>query len=350
MQSIDEIAEILELMDHPAFCVTGGTITAANQAARAHLVPVGDSVAPLLASGRAEYALFTGGTMHLTLTLGGQVCSACVTKIGSHHIFRLQPDQMQPQLRALALAAQELRRPLNDMMALSRELFADPAPEASEDRAARLNRELYRMLRVVGNMSFTAAPHMEMRDVSAVLEELFEAAAHYCESAGRTLEFTNLPVSAYSCIDSDLLGRAVHNLLSNAIKFTAPGGTIRAKLTRTGNTLYLTVQDSGNGADAHIHSNAFTRLGREPGMGSAAQGLGLGLMMVDAIAKAHGGTVMLDQPPGSGVKVVLSLPIRQDGGTLRSLKLSIDYAGEHSRELIELADVLPHTLYAPDKA
>lgn len=347
MQPIDYIANLLELMDHPAFCVSGGIICAANEAARARLLLPDTAVLPLLAAGREEYAAFTGGSMQLSLQLGSETCFAAVSELDGYHIFRLKPSDSQPERQALALAAQELRGPLNDTMALFQELFSHTAAlaESAPQQAAQVNRDLHRMLRIVGNMSFSAVPRMEMQDITAVLGELFESAAFYCESANIRLTFSNLPVSVYSLVDADLLGRAVHNLLSNAMRSAGSGGTITAQLTRRGATLYLSVADSGSGADTKSLGNLFDRFRREPGITSTG-GLGMGLSIVDAVARAHGGVAIVDQSAGGGLRAVISLPIRQSGG-LRSPAMHIDYAGERSRELIEFSDVLPYHLYAP---
>lgn len=136
-------------------------------------------------------------------------------------------------------------------------------------------------------------------------------------------------------------------LLFFAMKFTAHGGTIHASLTRRRNTLYLTVTDSGSGMAPGVSENAFTRYLRVPGLEESRHGIGLGLMLVHTIATAHSGTVLLDQPAQGGVRVILSLPIRQNSNTLHFSISSFDYAGERDHGLIELSDVLPYELYGP---
>ena len=345
MQSIDHILQMLELMEQPAFSVREGMITGVNAAARERMILPGAPVAPMIAAGRSDYSTLRSGSMALTLDLFGIMTDATVTCIGEHRIFKLSTPEQSEQLRVLALAAQELRSPLHDAMSISRELQHDDHahPEQQEELSARLNRELYRILRIVGNMSFHSAAHPEMRDAAAVFEEIFASAAPYCEAAGVAVHYSGLPASADTLMDSDLIGRAVHNLLTNAIRGAGTGGTIAARLTRRGGTLYLTIQDSGGGTH-RLSGNFFDAYRREPGIIST-QGLGLGMTIVEAVAKAHGGVVMLEQCTGSGVRVTMSLPIRQDTSGLRSPSLRIDYAGEQSRELIEFSDVLPPDFY-----
>lgn len=344
MQSIDHIVQMLELMEHPAFCVCAGVITGVNEAAKERMILPGAPIAPMIAAGREDYSRLEAGSMALTLDLFGVMTDATVTCVGEHHIFKLSMPEQSEQLRVLARAAQELRSPLNDAMAISRMLREElPHSAGREDLSARLSRELYRILRIVGNMSFHSAARPEMQDAAAVFEELFASAVPYCEAAGVTLTFTGLPGAVYTLMDSDLLGRAVHNLLTNAIRGAGSGGSIAARLTRRGSTLYLTIQDSGGG-EVRPTGNVFDAYRREPGIGGN-QGLGLGMTIVEAVAKAHGGVVMLEQCPDAGVRVTISLPIQQHSCGLRSPSLRIDYAGEQSRELIEFSDLLPPDFY-----
>lgn len=340
MQSIDHIVQMLELMEHPAFSVRDGLITGTNAAARERMILPGAPVAPMITQGFDAYSGLTSGSMSLTLELFGLFVDATVTCVGEDHIFRLSMPEESEQLKLLARAAQELRSPLNDAMALTRDLQqAADHPELT----ARLSRELFRILRIVGNMSFHCVPRPEIQDVASVLDELFASAADYCGAAGVTLNYTGVPTAIYSLLDADLLSRAIHNLLTNAIRGAGPGGTIDARLTRRGSTLSLTVVDSGGG-EIPAATDIFHTYRQEPGL-SISQGLGLGMTIVDAAAKAHGGVVMVEKVPGAGLRLSLTLPIRQHGSGLRSPSLRIDYAGEQSRELIEFAEVLPPEFY-----
>ena len=59
----NNIAEILELMSQPGFCVTGNRITLANQASCAMLLTPGLDLLPLFHTGAEEYAEFQGGQL-----------------------------------------------------------------------------------------------------------------------------------------------------------------------------------------------------------------------------------------------------------------------------------------------
>lgn len=353
MEHTTDMAQMLELMDRPAFCVRDGIITAANRSAIGRLVRVGDPLSPLLTSGHGEYAEFSEGCLFLSLCISGEHYGASVTRVGDQDVFTLEAADSLGELRSLALAARELRSPLHKVMALSDGIFPQVCADPQlADQIAQMNRGLYQLHRLINNMADAAtflSPRLELRDVTAVAQELFEQAAELCQEAGVTLHFSNPPVPAYSLIDSQRLERGIYNILSNALKFAPRGSVIEAKLTRRANTLYFIIADQGPGLAAGVAPNVFSRFLREPSIEDPRFGLGLGMTLIRSAAMIHGGTVLLEQPKDGGVRVTMSLPIRQDVRSVRSPTLHVDYAGERNHGLTELADSLPHELYKPNK-
>ena len=207
------------------------------------------------------------------------------------------------------------------------------------------------MLRLISNMSdagryaTTGSVSMEVKNVSAMLDEVFTKAAALVEQAGIRLEYIGIADPIYSLVNAELLERAVLNIVSNALKFTAAGGTIQAKAHRRGNKLYLSILDSGSGLPEHTRSNLFSRYTREPGLEDGRFGIGLGFVIIRSAAPQHGGTVLVDQ--SGGTRVTLTLSIRPGSADqVRSPILRVDYAGERDHGLLELSDVLPSELYS----
>ena len=331
-----DIAHMLELMDRPAFCAEDGIITAANKAALARQFELGTPVEELLLTGLEEYRGFGKGCLSLKLECCAERYDATITAFERGTIFTLEPDDTDSELRLLALAAQTLREPLGNVMALVEELDADA------EQVARIERGLYQLLRIVGNMSPHPVPRLEMQDVNEVLYELWEKARPACESRGVDFCFkgTNKPV--YSCVDSQFLTRAVHNLLSNSLKFAADGGKIDLELSAGQRFYRITLRDFGS--TPWLTADPFTRYRREPGLCDGRSGFGLGLKLVQLAASVHGGTVWLHSPEGGGLQVTMTLPMRQDTMT-RSPRLRISYSGERDPLLLELSDVLPAKFY-----
>ncbi len=345
MEIQKEVSGMLEQISQPGFCVMEHRIAVLNTAARGLFLTAGTQVDTLLVTGQAEYAAFTGGCLYLTLRVGEQDRGAVVTRVGAADLFLLDPDLGSGELRSLALAAQELRKPLSNMMATMEYL---PQTKDLADQLASLNQGLYQLLRVVGNMSDAGrqSSRQELRNIGALLEDLFDKGVLLARQAGLTLHYQGLEETVYCLVDEEQLERAVLNLLSNAMKFTPAGGTIQAALTRQGRMLRLSIRDSGKGIPEALRGSLFTRYLRQPTLEDYRYGLGLGLVLVRSAATAHGGTVLIDQPGETGTRVTLTLAIRQntDAG-LRSPILRVDYAGERDHALVELADCLPEEVY-----
>jgi signal transduction histidine kinase len=114
-----------------------------------------------------------------------------------------------------------------------------------------------------------------------------------------------VPISAE---DLDLI---LDHLLDNALKYTPDGGTISVCVDRDGGAGVLRVSDSGIGFDAENAECLFDRFYRTSAAEQQANGGGLGLPIVNAIAESYGGTVSAHSPgreAGSTFEVRIPLP------------------------------------------
>jgi signal transduction histidine kinase len=117
--------------------------------------------------------------------------------------------------------------------------------------------------------------------------------------------------------DHDRLGQLLDNLVSNAIKFTPADGDV---LVHVGpgddpRCAAVDVVDTGPGVDPGDLERLFERFYRAPEATAASvPGMGLGLTIVQAIARAHGGTVRVASRPGEGLAVHVELPYADAGG------------------------------------
>ena len=353
MEHNNDAAKMLDLMGRPAFCVSDGRITRVNTGAVGMGFSAGDALDSLISTGREEYSAFEGGCLYLTLSIGGEQLGASVTRMEEFDLFCLEELADSRELKAMALAAKELREPLSSVMITAQRLYplsalADDA--ATREQVARLNRGLYQMLRVVGNMSdagnYAASPaRQETVNICAAMDEIFRKAAELVAHTGVNLAYEGPSAPIHCLADLESLERAVLNMVSNAVKFTPKDGNIQASLVRRGNHLYLSIRDSGSGIRQGLEGDVFTRFRRQCGLEDGRFGIGLGLVLVRSAASAHGGAVLIDSPEGEGTRITMSLAIRQADSTVRSRILRVDYAGEQDHGLIELSELLPDALY-----
>lgn len=337
---------ILDLLIRPGFCVKNNQIVYANQAAQALLIIPGTDVRELLLTGREEYAAFCGGCLYLQLNIVSGGCGASVISMDGQDYFLLDQESDDDALRALALAARELREPLTGIQLSLQQLSQT---EQSREQLARMNRAVHRMLRILGNMSdagqSTGSAHMELRDISQVCSDILEYAQTLAAQAGMTLVWQNTVEQVLGLVDLQLLERAVLNMLSNAMKFSPAGSTIRAQVTRRGRMITLSLTDCGCGIAGNLQQTLFCRYLRQAGIEDGRFGMGLGMVLIRNAAARHGGAVLIDQPNGNGTRVTMTIAIRQDTDTLRSPVLRVDYSGEQDHGLVELADCLPLSAY-----
>jgi signal transduction histidine kinase len=112
--------------------------------------------------------------------------------------------------------------------------------------------------------------------------------------------------------DRERLGLALDALLENAVRHTAAGEDIKLSVLRDhdGRTARMIVTDSGEGIVAAELDRIFDRFRSGSQLGGA-RGTGLGLALVRAVARAHGGEVRVRSAPGAGSEFELALPVRR---------------------------------------
>lgn len=353
METMNHPFPWLELMDRPAFCVKGGIVIAANSAAQQCMVRTGMDIFDIVTHNRSAYEVFHNGSLFLTITVGEQSCNASVTRTNEYDIFTITQTDEDAQLQALALAAQQLRIPLSNMMTVSDRLFAsfDQADSDSRQQAAQINRNLFRMLRIISNMSDAgsyknaALSEKHTVNLTALFDEIIDKIQTVSENTQKKLSYTGLDFAVIGLANEEKLGRAVYNLLSNALKFSPAEGTVSAKLSKNGNMLSFTVCNTN--LEPVEDRTLWNRYHRSPAIEDDRFGLGLGMTLVSSVACAHGGTVLVDHPMPAEIRITMTLAIeKSDSGDVRSPVFRIgDYAGGRDKGLLELSEILSADAY-----
>jgi signal transduction histidine kinase len=172
------------------------------------------------------------------------------------------------------------------------------------DELARINAIIERLLVLAAadQPDFLSTEEVEL---GAFLEDVF---IRWSEVAPRAWRLGPL-VPVRVLVDRDRLRTAIDALLENAVKYTREHDTIelRARVDALGRTL-IEVEDEGCGIAGEALQRIFDRFGRaDAARTRSAGGVGLGLAIVDVIAKHHGGTCTVDSTPAGSV-FALALP------------------------------------------
>ena len=349
-----ETQKALELIDRPAFLVRDSAVVYANQIAKQHLVTVGMTTKEILGQHYDAYENLKDGCLYMTLYIRDIPHGATILRQEDGDIFLLDRDFDTCQLQTFALAAQQLRTPLSNLITVSDCLLPIIADSEGKEYAAHLRQNLFAMMHLVSNMADAGRyqglfePNWETTELNRFFRELFEKADTVLEHADVRVQYTPMEKGVFSLVDREQIQRAVYNLLSNAAKFSPKGSTIQAKLTRKKDYVGLTIEDQGSGVAPHVKSDLFHRYLREPTIEDSRFGLGLGMTLVRSAAAIHEGTVLVDQP--GGTRVTLTLAIRKFiPDTLRSPVMRIsDYTGGHDMALFEFAQILPPSAFEQD--
>jgi signal transduction histidine kinase len=211
--------------------------------------------------------------------------------------------------------AHDLRTPLAELRSRLEELsLLRPSTEetyaeidgavADVDRVIRIFDALLRLAEIDAGMRRSGFVSLDVSDLAANAVEFYEPAA---ELRNIDLKFRSdgpLPVSG----DPVLLAQALSNLIDNALKYAPENGCIEVAVRKlSDSSAEVSVSDNGPGIDAAERSKVVERFYR----GDASRGtpgVGLGLSLVEAVAKLHGSALALrDQSPG--LRAVLTLPV-----------------------------------------
>jgi len=125
------------------------------------------------------------------------------------------------------------------------------------------------------------------------------------ERRGVTLSLRADPDLGDACWDAEAVRRALLNLIENAIKHGRPAGRVEADGRADGAQVRLSIRDDGPGIGRRDQRRIFGRFERGA---TEAAGTGLGLYLVDQVARAHGGRVDLTSGERHGCAFTLVLP------------------------------------------
>jgi signal transduction histidine kinase len=223
-------------------------------------------------------------------------------------LAEVQHSLLERQERFMHDASHELRTPLT----IARghlELLRDRGP-SSPDLEVALD-ELSRLDGIIERLLLLAAadqPDFLRREELALepfLEDLF---VRWTDLAPRLWRLGPAPQGVLYA-DPERLRTALDSLLENAVKYSAAHDAIELRARRSGEGgLVIEVADEGRGIPAEALSRIFERFGRaDAARGRSAGGVGLGLAIVDAIAKGHGGRCTV-QSSSLGSVFALELP------------------------------------------
>ncbi|RMD93573.1 MAG: sensor histidine kinase [Alphaproteobacteria bacterium] len=227
-----------------------------------------------------------------------------------NRLFAELSRKMEAQRIFIANAAHQLRNPIAGALALAEAVERAPTPQALRRRAAELGEAVQEIARLAeGLLALERAEELspgqlrEQFDVAAALRG-WVAEARRRAPSGLRIEVEGVE----ECLlvgDRTLIGEAVRNLIDNALAHGGPGLSriAVAVAASPAGGCRISVQDDGAGLPAEERRHATERFRSRPG----SEGKGLGLSIVEAVMRAHGGSLALEDA-APGLRVTLRFP------------------------------------------
>jgi signal transduction histidine kinase len=258
------------------------------------------------------------------------------TSMGAGELGVRAPDSGPPEIRELAAdfnlmadrigdlldnqraitsdVSHQLRTPLAALRLRLENLLAEPPMGLQPDLAATLE-EINRLSRLADGLLAVAraednAVAAEAITVSAVIGERIALWHEVADEKAVTLVDESEELTALAQLGH--LDQILDNLLANALDAVARESTIEVRTTRQGDMVLIAVVDHGPGLPLPDRERAFRRFS---GLGDRTpRSAGLGLAIVGSLAKASHGTATLEETPGGGLTVSISLPVARRSG------------------------------------
>ena len=218
-----------------------------------------------------------------------------------------------------ANAAHELRTPLAVLQTNLEVFEKKQEPEMVEYRQlfTMIKEQTARLSQLVGTLldmtNLKSVPRTDQVTLEELVDEVFCDLDPVAEKAGISIHFND---SANQDSHTDVTGsyvllyRAVYNLVENAIKYNRPNGSVTVSVKEKNSQVMILVKDTGIGISPENQKKIFDPFFRvDKSRSRAMGGAGLGLALVDSIAREHGGSVKVLESNEKGSIIALMLPI-----------------------------------------
>ncbi len=240
-----------------------------------------------------------------------------------HDITALKKiDRMRSDF--VSMVAHEIKSPMNTVLMQLKVIIDGLAGPVSEKQAEIINRamdkiraladlstELLELAKIESGLIAQEKEQLDMAEIMAKQTDFYQEDARAKNIGLRLLLDEELPPVLGK---KGSLEEVLSNLISNAIRYTPEGGGITVSAAADAHYLCVQVKDTGFGIAPEDQENIFNRFYRVKNEKTRfITGTGLGLAIVKSIIEAHNGQIRLDNRSQGGTRVLIRLPIEEEG-------------------------------------
>jgi CheY-like chemotaxis protein len=237
----------------------------------------------------------------------------------------------QAKSRFLAAASHDLRQPVHALhlfLGTLRSLDLPPQAQRPLANVLRCTESMDEMFVALLDVSKLDAGLIEPQFSNFPVMTLLSRIRHECEpqAQAKGLRLHVVPSSAWIRSDPLMVERILRNLVTNAIRYTSAGRILLGCRRKCNGTLELAVYDSGVGIAVDQQEMIFGEFYKVSADQLDQPGLGLGLSIVDRLAKLLGAPLRLASAPGHGSMFAVRFPQATNTGTSKRPPLRVDGA------------------------
>lgn len=180
-----------------------------------------------------------------------------------------------------------------------------------------LKKNSYRLLRLTNNIlditkndSGNLELNMKNVNIVSVIEDIVLSTSEYIQNKNLELIFDTEIEEKITACDLDMIERIILNLISNAIKFTKEGDRISVTIKDKGNTIEISVKDTGIGIPEDEIGQIFEPFKQvDKSLQRNNEGSGIGLAIVKSLIDSHDGKISVQSELGKGSEFIIELPV-----------------------------------------
>ena len=289
-------------------------------------VPLGPAFPGLAADFTAgeDVARGMAWSIRLGFYLFGLILVISVTLFGAYLLWRDVRRELrlaEMRSRFVAAVSHELKTPLTgirmfaEMMHMGQQIDPDTQAEYLEtilNESERLTRLLNNVLDFSRIERGQKMYHLEANDLAEIVQATARTMTYPLEQQNFTLHVKIEEGMEPACVDRDGIEQAILYLLTNAMKYSGESRDIDLHLHSQDGRAIIEVSDRGVGIGPHEQLRIFEQFYRVPSPDNERiPGTGLGLTLVEHIARAHGGTITVQSAVGEGSTFSMHLPLER---------------------------------------
>ena len=315
MESTLNIGNLFALSHDPVVCVENDIITYMN--------PPAVSLLGRDLLGMSERSLLPANLLEIqsdsyvaSAKIQNKIVTVSRATYGNQRLYSFilpNPNDNNTAIIAVASSLRELTNGIkmtSDLVNNFSQQYGDPR---LRQYTAILNHYSAKMKRLVNNYALFSAFHQGAQPFNPYMASIKKICTEICKE----VELYSLPHNirlicnaaedVTASVDPSLLSQMLLNIISNSLNHMPDGGNVILDCSYSKSFITITITDDGTGIPPDVLANVFQSYTKQDTM-STSFAAGLGLSVADAIAKLHGGTLVIETIKPHGTKVTVQIP------------------------------------------